>query len=741
MTDAPKALASFLSVRDHLVANGWEVGAERRLADLMSSAIKELAQPLPSGVAVVATGGFGRESMAIRSDVDLLFLHEGSEPEGLVRRVLRPLWDANLNVGHLTHTPKGARGLAATRVDVLCTLLSVRYLDGDMSLVEELGKQLDRLLKRRCGAILEELANEELQRRKRERYRLMGSDLKTGRGGIRSLDMLSWRRRILEPSGIAELERDPLEEHVRETLTRIRSALHVAAGRVFDQYDFELRPIAARWLKVEPVELGRMVLEARSTTEEMVDSSWPEVSGGEDPQPKLPSEVIELSLPSRGLAWTRAARRGKFPEVLSHLNRLNDEPHMVAFHRFPVGDHILATVHQVWEIFDEDEDPVVREIVEGDVQSELLVWAAIVHDIGKGMDGDHAVVGCKMVNPIAEWVGLSAEDTGLLERLVENHLLLADLAVKLDVDDGLVLDWAEGNIVDLRTLRYLYLLTVADSRATGSDTWNPWRAELLRRGFRRVEQELVLRTVPEATRVQVVADRVLEVDQGGLPRDEVVAHLSGFGEAYRRGHTPEEIRDHVHLARNGSVAGTALSVSPWLAVGFCSMCRDRPRLLTDVAGILAVNRFSIVDARFATRSDGRAFDTFDVRDEGGDRNLSLVRIKRLEAQLDRLLRGGYDVEAPLAIKREAYRATDRLGVPTVVTVRSSGEGGGVIEVECADRVGLLHDLGLVIHSNWIMVNRARVDTRDGVAYDTFFVSRLPADITRLQQELESVCSQ
>lgn len=71
--------------------------------------------------------------------------------------------------------------------------------------------------------------------------------------------------------------------------------------------------------------------------------------------------------------------------------------------------------------------------------------------------------------------------------------------------------------------------------------------------------------------VQVVADRVLEVDQGGLPRDEAVAHLSGFGEAHRRGHTPEEIRDHVHLARNGSVAGTALSVSPGLLDG-CASC-------------------------------------------------------------------------------------------------------------------------------------------------------------------------
>jgi UTP:GlnB (protein PII) uridylyltransferase len=82
--------------------------------------------------------------------------------------------------------------------------------------------------------------------------------------------------------------------------------------------------------------------------------------------------------------------------------------------------------------------------------------------------------------------------------------------------------------------------------------------------------------------------------------------------------------------------------------------------LLDVSGVMALHRLSIIDARFATRADGRVFDTFEVVDGvvGGD--MDPGRLSDVERDLERALRGGFDVETPLSAKQRAYRD---LGTP------------------------------------------------------------------------------
>ncbi|MFP5333381.1 MAG: hypothetical protein ACLGHX_13605, partial [Acidimicrobiia bacterium] len=233
----------YLSFRDRLIAEGWLAGAERELATRLEQVVVELADPLPPGAALVATGGFGRGVMAIHSDVDLLFLHTGGGEEELARRVLRPLWDARLKVGHLSHTPRSARSFAGTRLDVVSTFLSARLLAGDREVFEDFRTRLAGLLDKEHGRIIDAMAAEERRRRDSEPYRLMAADLKNGRGGLRTLDMVDWRRRMFEAQS-AELQTAADDEAVRMALTRIRSALHAVARRAHDTFDFDLREAA-----------------------------------------------------------------------------------------------------------------------------------------------------------------------------------------------------------------------------------------------------------------------------------------------------------------------------------------------------------------------------------------------------------------------------------------------------------------------------------------------------------------
>ena len=730
-------LLPFLEYRDLLVAHGWEDGCETRLADLLDVGIVELAGGVPPGMALVAIGGFGRRVMAIRSDVDLLFLGPPADAGPLEARVLRPLWDAHLKVGHVSHTPRDARIFAGTRLDAISTFLTARLLTGDEEVFADFQTRFYRLLDKEHAQIVGMMGNEEIERRTREPYRRIAGNLKTGRGGIRTLDMVDWRRRLFGAAGV-DVEPERRDERLRRDLTRFRSALHAVAGRPVDTYEFDLRERAAGWLNLDPPALGRSILEARTGAEWLVDALWPQVGGKADPQPGRTVDLETLH-PDRRRRFHRIDAAGGIAPAMPDWERLRDLPHAVPFHEFAVGDHILAAVDQAFALLAGTEDPMVREALDDLDRPERLVWAAWLHDVGKGLEGDHSRVGAGRLPELCRSLGLTADEE-LLTAIVENHLLLADLATRHDLDDPRVLTWAADRIGDLTTLRFLFLLTVADSRATGTDTWSPWRAELVRRAYRRMERELNRRMMPEEAKVAVLVDRVVAASKGTVDRSEAMVHLAGFGEVYRMGHAPEEILDHIRLSSEPlGVGGVTVHVSAGIPARVIVMATDRPRLLLAVAGVIALSRLSIVDARFATRSDGRVFDTFDVvKVDGG--GIDGEDARNLSERLAHTIRRGFDLATEVAAKRQDYRATERAGIEPVIRARRLPDGGGIVEIECADRVGLLFDVAEAFNAFGMPVVRARIDTRGGVAYDSFHVDRLPTPTDALVDRLRAAAS-
>lgn len=725
------AVDAFVSFRDGLIADGWAEGAERDLADRLDEAVTALGGDVEGGIAVVATGGFGRGVMAIHSDVDLLFLHTGGGEDQLARRILRPLWDARLKVGHLSHTPRSARTFAGTRLDAISTFLSARFLCGDREVFEDFRARFTMQLEKEHGRIVEAMAAEERRRRDEEPYRLMSADLKNGRGGLRTLDMVDWRRRLFEAQSADAplLEQD--DHAVRAALTRIRSAVHVAAGRAHDTFDFELREPAARWLGRSVRELGAEIMALRTTAEQMVDATWRTVV--RRPQRTPLPDTLRPERRGDVVAW--------FDQTPPMIRRLCDEPHVVAFHRHPVGDHTLAVVDLAWQTIDGHlDDPVVREAVATVDRPERLVLAALLHDLGKGLEGDHSRHGAALVPEACTALGIPEHDVPLLSGIVEHHLLLADLATRFDIDDPAVITWAADRIADIEMLRFLLLLTTVDSLGAGPDVWTPWRAELVRRAFRRLERELVRRGLPDEAQVSVLAEAVSGASGGTFDPQAARTHLASFGPAYRRAHPPELIVEHMRLASEPpGPGGGVVHIRPGVPARMIVTALDRPRLAVDVAAVLAANRMSITDARFATRLDGRVFDTFEIVDPGEARDAD-ARLEKVRSEVIRVLRGGVDTSTALEEKQRAYRDTGRSGVPVHVTVARSDDGGGRVEVEAGDRLGLLCDLCLVFDRFGMPILRARIDTRAGVAYDTFQVTRLPIQTDPLVEALREAAS-
>ena len=720
-------LRGYLDTREELAEVGWHVGDERTLSDRMDEAIIELADPLPDGTVVVAIGGYGRQVMALHSDVDLLFLHADEIEADVEQRVLRPLWDAKLKVGHLSNTPEAARVFAGTRLDAISTFLTARPIIGNETVFERFWKLFIGLLEKEHAQIVTMLAAEERARREAAPYRLMAADLKTGRGGIRSIDLLDWRRRLFSLQQ-APTSSPEIEQRLRAEMTRARSALQAAAGRLHDTYDFDLRERAASYLDLDVPELGRLILSLQRETEERVDADWPEVRLSK----QLETKLVDIHQIASRADLTTHATDAAITSVFPAWMRLRDTPHIAPFHRYPVGEHSLACLDEVSRLLEHSDDALVTEAVAAITSPDTVRWAALAHDVGKGISEPHAREGARLVSE--SHLASVVDEPELLVILVEHHLLLADLATKYDIDDPGVVSWVADRCRDGASLAALYLLTVADSLATGEDTWNEWRSELVRRAYRRVERELRGRSLPEEAQLEVLADRVAAVAPD-RPMDAIRRHLAGFGSVYRRGHSPEEIARHIELASGARHPGEIrIGVDPGNPATMIVITEDRPGLLLTVSGVLALNRMSITDARFATRSDGLVFDTFDIVNDNRS-SIDQATLESIASVMTKAIRGGLDLEQAVHSKREAYRPVEQRGFRSSVSVEPEGVGAGRITIECPDRIGLIFDLGRVFQEYRMPIKRARVDTRAAIAYDVFWVDRLPADRDQLERDI------
>jgi [protein-PII] uridylyltransferase len=98
-------------------------------------------------------------------------------------------------------------------------------------------------------------------------------------------------------------------------------------------------------------------------------------------------------------------------------------PQRNAFHRWTVDRHLLECASEAAALAQRVPRP------------DLLVMAALLHDMGKGYPGDHSSVGAEMVPAICARMGFSEEDTATIAMGVRHHLLLPEIATRRDLDD------------------------------------------------------------------------------------------------------------------------------------------------------------------------------------------------------------------------------------------------------------------------------------------------------------------
>ncbi|MET9052603.1 [protein-PII] uridylyltransferase [Streptomyces bacillaris] len=431
--------------------------------------------------------------------------------------------------------------------------------------------------------------------------------------------------------------------------------------------------------------LSRHLVRHLATTVRPLPVPWP---------PEAREELVTLLGAGEATVgvWEALEAEGIITRLLPDWERVHCRPQRNPVHTWTVDRHLVETAVRAASL--------TRRVHRPD----LLLVAALLHDIGKGWPGDHSVAGEVIARDMATRIGFDQHDVGVIATLVRHHLLLVETATRRDLDDPATVRSVAEAVSSTSTLELLHALTEADALATGPAAWSAWRASLV--------ADLVKRVAA------VLAGEEPEETEEGAPGAE---HERLAIEALRTGEPVLTLH-----SRPEEPAGDG-EVEP-VGVELLIALPDRPGVLPAAAGVLALHRLTVRAA------DLRAVELPNEVGESADLLLlswrvaaeygSLPQAARLRADLVRALEGSLDIRARLAEREAAYPR--RRGVkapPPRVTVAAAGSRRAtVIEVRAQDAPGLLHRIGNALESSAVRVRSAHVSTLGANAVDAFYVT-------------------
>ncbi len=400
------------------------------------------------------------------------------------------------------------------------------------------------------------------------------------------------------------------------------------------------------------------------------------------------------------------------------------------YHHYTVDEHLIRAVGHVASIEhgEHGEDhPIAHDVIKRIKPREVLYCAMLLHDIAKGLPGDHSEVGGDIARHCCLRWGLTEADTASVAWLVEHHLVMSDVAQRRDVTDPKTVRDFVDIVQSPEILRMLLVLTIADIRAVGPGVWNGWKGQLLRELY--YEAEAVMSggdtTKTHSSRV-TDAKKALELRLGDLTAEERERQIGRHYDTYWLTLDADTHERHARLLSEADAKGELLALDA-VSNAFRSVTEitvytpDHPGLFSQVTGAIAAAGGSIVDAKVFTTSDGFALDIFSVQDAEGGPFGDDARAQRLKQTLLRIVRGEI---APSALfsKRPVYNRASAFSVaPRVSFDNEASHTATVVEVRGRDRIGFLYDVSTALFESGLTISSAMIATYGERVVDVFYV--------------------
>lgn len=862
---------NFLKVESHRLkimhrggASGREICAARAavldvLLRYLFEAVQEavlstVAKPWP--VTLVATGGYGRGELNPHSDIDIMFLHDGSlvvrgKPfpslTKLTDTLLYTLWDIGLKVGHAVRSIDDCVRVANEDMQSKTSLIEARLVSGNADLFAKLQKAVVT----KCVKGYEDTyiqARIEDQTTRRTKYGNSASmqepNIKNGCGGLRDYQNLLWmaffkyRTRSLldlETRGLINASDRRRLEAAYDYLLRVRNELHYISTRPVDVLTKSVQPSIAnslgftdrspskrleqfmsvvylhlrniylitrtleQRLALQPQpsrlpSLRAMIRNRREKAVEQIVDGFRMLNGEihatnnrifrEQPRRlmrvflhaqqrglKLHPDLAQLiqqnvSLVNREFLKDQHVhdtfqeilnQRGNVAPVLramhetSFLGKYIPEFGKLTclvqhefYHQYTADEHTLICLEKLDRIWDAQAAPYSNytELFQGIERPFLLYLALLLHDAGKSAPGKkHSEVGADLATRIAKRLALDGATTHSLRLVIENHLVMAQISQRRDLDDPSVIRNFASLMQTPANLAMLTIHTFADSMGTSDHLWNGFKDGLLWQLHRKTMQLFSGGT--EFIQAEAKQRELLEAElrrqlPASFSAEEIHAHFENLPPRYFQIHSVREIaadltRAHRFMHLQLTEEDQALSpIVTWhnepdrgyTSVHICTW--DRAGLFAKITGSLTAAGLNILSAQIFTRQDGIILDTFYVTDARTGLLANREEREAFETILLQELTAEIDLEKLIQKQKPAkprYQSVEGERMPTVIAFdNDTSDTRTVIDVETEDRVGLLYFISRAFSELGIDLFLAKISTEKGAAVDSFYVN-------------------
>jgi len=397
------------------------------------------------------------------------------------------------------------------------------------------------------------------------------------------------------------------------------------------------------------------------------------------------------------------------------------------YHVYTVDVHTLFAVRRLYALRAGDlqgEAPELSRQMQELPDPLPLYLGMLLHDVGKGLGGNHSARGKDIASQVAARLQLTPRQTEITECLVLHHLTMSETSQRRDLSDPDLIARFAAQCGDVEKLTCLYVLTYADMCSVSPTVWNEWRARLLQELFHKARAHLTgagagadapaPREAFEARWRRALGSKKAEALSKRLP------------ERYFLSTTPRRGVLHARLLDRAMVATLAAAVRASDVPGCIEVtlvARDRPGLLALFAGVLSAHGLDILSAQIASTGDGLALDAFTVRAAHGG-GLERHRWRRARADLARVLEERTTVDEILRKRRGGpllHKALPKVEAKVTLDNRASARFT-VVDVLAQDRVGLLHAIANALHGVGAEIALAKVATEAHRAIDSFYVT-------------------